>query len=43
MLNDASESVVFKSGSLRYRHELLEYPKVKEIVRNFLQRQLNYF
>jgi dienelactone hydrolase len=40
MLNDASESVVFKSGSLRYRHELLEYPKVKQILKNFLERQL---
>ncbi len=40
MLNDASQSVVFKSGSLRYKHALLERPEVKRIVRNFLKQHL---
>ena len=40
MSNDASQSVVFKSGSLRYRHELLEYPKVKDVVQKFLEANL---
>jgi dienelactone hydrolase len=41
MLNDASQSVVFKSGSLRYAHETLERPEVKQIVRSFLEQHLN--
>ena len=41
MLNDQSESVVFKSGILRYKHELLEHPEVEKIVRKFLEQQLN--
>ena len=41
MLNDASESVVFKSGSLRYEHALLEHPEVKRIVRKFLEQHIN--
>ena len=41
MLNDASQSVVFKSGSLRYAHETLERPEVKRIVRTFLVKHLN--
>lgn len=41
MLNDKSESIVFKKGSLRFRHELLEYPKVQKIVSDFLTRQLD--
>jgi dienelactone hydrolase len=40
MKNDASRSVVFNSGSLRYRHELLEYPKAKEVVQQFLEANL---
>jgi dienelactone hydrolase len=41
MLNDASESVVFKSGTLRYEHALLESTEVKKIVRKFLEQHLN--
>ena len=41
MLNDRSESVVFKSGAIRYEHELLESPEVKKIVKKFLNLQLN--
>jgi len=41
MLNDVSESVVFRSGSLRYKHELLEHPEVKRIVIKFLEQHLN--
>jgi poly(3-hydroxybutyrate) depolymerase len=41
MLNDAGQSVVFKSGSLRYTHETLERPEVKRIVRTFLEKHLN--
>jgi hypothetical protein len=40
-LNDASESVVFKSGYLRYEHFLFEYPEAKRIVRKFLEQNLN--
>ena len=41
MLNEASHSVVFRTGSLRYKHELLEYPKVKDVVQKFLEANLN--
>ena len=41
MLNVASESVVFKSGSLCYEHALLEHPEVKRIVRKFLEQHIN--
>ena len=41
MRNDQSKSIVFKSGSLRYRHALLEHPEVKKIVKKFLEQQLN--
>jgi dienelactone hydrolase len=40
MQNDTSRSVVFNSGSLRYRHELLEYPKAKNVVQQFLEANL---
>jgi dienelactone hydrolase len=40
MMNNASRSVVFKSGSLSYRHELLEYPKAKDVVRQFLEANI---
>ena len=40
MQNDQSESVVFDSGSLRYRHELLEYKEVKPIVEAFLKKHI---
>jgi len=40
MLNDQSESVVFDSGSLRYRHELIEYDEVKQIVEAFLEKHI---
>ena len=40
-LNDASESVVFNSGYLRYEHFLFEYPEAKRIVRKFLEKKLN--
>jgi hypothetical protein len=38
MLNDQSESVVFNTGSLRYRHELLEYEETKSIVKAFIKK-----
>ena len=38
MVNDQSESVVFGSGSLRYRHELLEHDEVKQVVEAFLDK-----
>jgi len=41
MLNDASESVVFKSGYIRSEHFLLEHPEAKDIVRKFLEQNLN--
>jgi dienelactone hydrolase len=41
MRNDESKSVVFRSGKLRYKHELLEFPEVKRIVKKFLESQLN--
>ncbi len=41
MLNDASKSVVFRSGSLRFKHELLEYPEVQQVVKGFLKANLN--
>jgi len=31
MSNYKSESIVYKSGRLRYRHELLEYPEVQKM------------
>jgi hypothetical protein len=40
MLNDQSESVVFDSGNLRYRHELIEYEEVKQIVEAFLEKHI---
>jgi len=41
MLNDASQSVVFKAGSLRYAHATLERDEVKRIVKTFLEKHLN--
>ena len=41
MLNDTSKSVVFRSGSLRFKHELLEYPKIQQVVKGFLKANLN--
>lgn len=41
MVNDESQSVVFNSGSLRYEHELLERPEVKQIVGKFLEQHLD--
>ena len=40
-LNEASESIVFKSGYIRYEHFLLEYPEAKALVRKFLKKNSN--
>ncbi|MGV7225100.1 MAG: dienelactone hydrolase family protein [Nitrospinales bacterium] len=41
MLNDASKSIVFKSGYIRFEHFLFKYPEVKKIVRKFLGQHVN--
>jgi dienelactone hydrolase len=42
MLNDQSESVVFNTGSLRYRHELLEYEEARSIVKAFIKKHTGH-